>query len=70
MAAVLARTGQTALAATVTLPFVRVPVALAMSLAAIDLFSGGRLVVGVGPGSSAPEITPRVASPSGSAGSV
>ena len=53
MAAVLARTGQMALATTVTLPVVRGPVALAKSLAAIDLLSGGRLVVGVGPGSSA-----------------
>jgi hypothetical protein len=42
-----------ALATTVALPIVRGPVALAKSLAAIDLLSGGRLVVGVGPGSSA-----------------
>jgi alkanesulfonate monooxygenase SsuD/methylene tetrahydromethanopterin reductase-like flavin-dependent oxidoreductase (luciferase family) len=42
LAAVLASTGQMALATT-----------LAKSLAAIDLLSGGRLVVGVGPGSSA-----------------
>jgi len=42
-----------ALATTVVLPVVRGPVALAKSLAAIDLLSGGRLVVGVGPGSSA-----------------
>jgi probable F420-dependent oxidoreductase len=53
LAAVVARTGQMALATTVTLPVVRGPVALAKSLAAIDLLSGGRLVVGVGPGSSA-----------------
>jgi probable F420-dependent oxidoreductase len=53
LAAVLARTGKMALATTVTLPVVRGPVALAKSLAAIDLLSGGRLVVGVGPGSSA-----------------
>jgi probable F420-dependent oxidoreductase len=53
LAAVLARTGQMALATTVALPVVRGPVALAKSLAAIDLLSGGRLVVGVGPGSSA-----------------
>ncbi len=52
LAAVLARTGQMALATTVTLPVVRGPVAVAKSLAAIDLLSGGRLVVGVGPGSS------------------
>jgi probable F420-dependent oxidoreductase len=53
LAAVLARTGRMALATTVALPVVRGPVALAKSLAAIDLLSGGRLVVGVGPGSSA-----------------
>ena len=53
LAAVLARTGQMALATTVSLPVVRGPVALAKSLAAIDLLSGGRLVVEVGPGSSA-----------------
>ncbi len=53
LAAVLARTGQMALATTVALPVVRGPVALAKSLAAIDLLSGGRLIVGVGPGSSA-----------------
>ena len=41
------------LATTVALPVVRGPVALAKGLAAIDLLSGGRLVVGVGPGSSA-----------------
>jgi probable F420-dependent oxidoreductase len=53
LAAVLARTGRMDLATTVALPVVRGPVALAKSLAAIDLLSGGRLVVGVGPGSSA-----------------
>lgn len=53
LAAVLGRTGQMTLATTVTLPVVRGPVALAKSLSAIDLLSGGRLVVGVGPGSSA-----------------
>jgi probable F420-dependent oxidoreductase len=53
LAAVLSRTGQMSLATTVALPVVRGPVALAKSLAAIDLLSGGRLVVGVGPGSSA-----------------
>jgi probable F420-dependent oxidoreductase len=53
LAAVLAHTGQMALATTVALPVVRGPVALAKSLAAIDLLSGGRLIVGVGPGSSA-----------------
>jgi alkanesulfonate monooxygenase SsuD/methylene tetrahydromethanopterin reductase-like flavin-dependent oxidoreductase (luciferase family) len=37
---------------TVALPVVRGPVPLAKSLGAIDLLSGGRLTVGVGPGSS------------------
>jgi alkanesulfonate monooxygenase SsuD/methylene tetrahydromethanopterin reductase-like flavin-dependent oxidoreductase (luciferase family) len=49
----LASAGLMALATTVALPIVRGPVALAKSLAAIDLLSGGRLVVGMGPGSSA-----------------
>ena len=53
LASVLTRTGRMVLATTVALPVVRGPVALAKSLAAIDLLSGGRLVVGVGPGSSA-----------------
>jgi probable F420-dependent oxidoreductase len=53
LAAVLARTDRMGLMSTVALPVVRGPVPLAKSLAAIDLLSGGRLVVGVGPGSSA-----------------
>lgn len=53
LAAVLSRTGRMTLATTVALPVVRGPVVLAKSLAAIDLLCGGRLVVGVGPGSSA-----------------
>ena len=53
LAAVLTRTGRMVLVTTVALPVVRGPVALAKSLAAIDLLSGGRLVAGVGPGSSA-----------------
>ena len=53
LAAVLARTGEMTLATTVTLPVVRGPVALAKSLTAIDVLTGGRLVVGVGAGSSA-----------------
>ena len=52
LATVLAHTGRMALATTVSLPVVRGPVALAKSLAAIDLLSDGRLIVGVGPGSS------------------
>ncbi len=52
LAAVLAHTGRMTLATTVALPTVRGPAPLAKTLAAIDLLSGGRLVVGVGPGSS------------------
>ncbi len=52
LAAVLSRTERMTLATTVTIPVVRGPVAVAKTLAAIDLLSGGRLVVGVGPGSS------------------
>lgn len=53
LAAVLSRTGSMALATTVALPAVRGPAATAKTLAAVDLLSGGRLVVGLGPGSSA-----------------
>jgi probable F420-dependent oxidoreductase len=53
LAAVLPQTGRMALATTVALPVVRGPVALAKALGALDILSGGRLVVGVGPGSSA-----------------
>ena len=53
LAAVLAKTGSMTLATTVALPIVRGPVALAKTLGAIDLLSGGRLMVAVGPGSSA-----------------
>src|SRR6266540_5650908 len=52
LAAVLAHSGQMTLATTVAVPTVRGPAPLAKTLAAIDLLSGGRLVVGVGPGSS------------------
>ena len=53
ISSVLTATGQMDLMTTVALPVVRGPVALAKSMAAIDILSGGRLVVGVGPGSSA-----------------
>ncbi len=52
LAAVLPFSGGMTLATTVALPVVRGPVQLAKTLAAIDLLSGGRLIVGVGPGSS------------------
>jgi probable F420-dependent oxidoreductase len=53
LASVLGATGQMDLMTTVALPVVRGPVTLAKSMAAIDILSGGRLIVGVGPGSSA-----------------
>lgn len=52
LAAVIPRTGSMTLATTVALPVVRGPAALAKALGAIDVLSGGRLVVAVGPGSS------------------
>jgi alkanesulfonate monooxygenase SsuD/methylene tetrahydromethanopterin reductase-like flavin-dependent oxidoreductase (luciferase family) len=52
LAAVIEDTAPLELATTVSLVAVRGPVPLAKSLAAIDLLSGGRLVAGVGPGSS------------------
>jgi probable F420-dependent oxidoreductase len=52
LAAVLARSGRMTLATTVAVPVLRGPAATAKILAAIDVLSGGRLVVGVGPGSS------------------
>ncbi len=52
LAAVLTRTGRMTLQTTVALPVVRGPVPLAKAMAALDLLSEGRLVIGVGPGSS------------------
>ena len=53
LAAVMEHSADMALATTVTLAVVRGPVPVAKTLGAIDRLSGGRLVVGVGPGSSA-----------------
>jgi alkanesulfonate monooxygenase SsuD/methylene tetrahydromethanopterin reductase-like flavin-dependent oxidoreductase (luciferase family) len=53
LASVVSHSGDMMLATTVTLPVLRHPVALAKAAAALDLLSGGRLVLGVGPGSSA-----------------
>ena len=53
LAAVIEDTGDLELATTVSLASLRGPVAMAKALAAIDLLSGGRLIAGVGPGSSA-----------------
>jgi alkanesulfonate monooxygenase SsuD/methylene tetrahydromethanopterin reductase-like flavin-dependent oxidoreductase (luciferase family) len=52
LTAVLGHSGGMALVTTVALPVVRGPAAMAKTLGAIDRLSGGRLVVGVGPGSS------------------
>jgi alkanesulfonate monooxygenase SsuD/methylene tetrahydromethanopterin reductase-like flavin-dependent oxidoreductase (luciferase family) len=53
LAALIEASGDMTLVTTAGLPVVRGPVQLAKTLAAIDVLSGGRLVVGVGPGSSA-----------------
>jgi alkanesulfonate monooxygenase SsuD/methylene tetrahydromethanopterin reductase-like flavin-dependent oxidoreductase (luciferase family) len=53
LAALIGGSGDMTLATTSSLPVVRGPVHLAKALAAIDLLSGGRLIAGVGPGSSA-----------------
>lgn len=52
LAAMVEHSGAMTLATTVALPTIRGPVPLAKTLAAIDRLSEGRLVVGVGPGSS------------------
>jgi alkanesulfonate monooxygenase SsuD/methylene tetrahydromethanopterin reductase-like flavin-dependent oxidoreductase (luciferase family) len=52
LAAVLERSGSMDLATTISLVSLRGPVALAKTLAALDLLSGGRVIAGVGPGSS------------------
>ena len=53
LAAVIDRSEGMTLATTVCLPVIRGPVQAAKTLGAIDILSGGRLLVGVGPGSSA-----------------
>jgi alkanesulfonate monooxygenase SsuD/methylene tetrahydromethanopterin reductase-like flavin-dependent oxidoreductase (luciferase family) len=52
LAAVLTHSGQMTIATTVAVPVLRGPAATAKILAAIDVLSGGRLLVGLGPGSS------------------
>jgi alkanesulfonate monooxygenase SsuD/methylene tetrahydromethanopterin reductase-like flavin-dependent oxidoreductase (luciferase family) len=52
LAAVIERSGDMELMTTVALVALRGPVPLAKSLAALDVLSGGRVVAGVGPGSS------------------
>jgi len=46
------RTGNMQLATTIALPSLRGPVPLAKALGALDVLSGGRLIAGLGPGSS------------------
>jgi alkanesulfonate monooxygenase SsuD/methylene tetrahydromethanopterin reductase-like flavin-dependent oxidoreductase (luciferase family) len=53
LASTIEASGDMTLATTVCLPVIRGPVQSAKMLAAIDILSGGRLVAGVGPGSSA-----------------
>jgi alkanesulfonate monooxygenase SsuD/methylene tetrahydromethanopterin reductase-like flavin-dependent oxidoreductase (luciferase family) len=53
LAAVIEESRDLTLATTVSLPVLRGPVQLAKTLAALDVLSDGRLLVGVGPGSSA-----------------
>src|SRR3954451_5372049 len=52
LAAVVERSGAMELATTVALVTLRGPVPLAKTLVALDVVSGGRVVAGVGPGSS------------------
>ena len=53
LAAVIEAAPRARLMTSVALPVVRGPAALAKSLAAIDVLSGGRVVAGLGPGSTA-----------------
>jgi alkanesulfonate monooxygenase SsuD/methylene tetrahydromethanopterin reductase-like flavin-dependent oxidoreductase (luciferase family) len=53
LASVLEASGGMRLATTIALPVVRGPAALAKAACALDILSGGRMVLGVGPGSSA-----------------
>jgi len=52
LASIIERSGELTLATTISLAALRGPVPLAKALAAIDILSEGRLVAGVGPGSS------------------
>jgi alkanesulfonate monooxygenase SsuD/methylene tetrahydromethanopterin reductase-like flavin-dependent oxidoreductase (luciferase family) len=52
LAAVVDRSGDMTLATTISNPVIRGPAALAKALTAIDVVSGGRVIAGVGPGSS------------------
>ena len=52
LAAVIDRSGEMTLATTIALAALRGPVPLAKALVALDVLSGGRVIAGVGPGSS------------------
>jgi alkanesulfonate monooxygenase SsuD/methylene tetrahydromethanopterin reductase-like flavin-dependent oxidoreductase (luciferase family) len=52
LASVVGRTGDMTLATTISLAVLRGPVPLAKTLAALDVLSEGRLIAGLGPGSS------------------
>ena len=52
LSAVVDRSGEMDLATTLALPSLRGPVPVAKTLAALDLLSGGRVIAGMGPGSS------------------
>jgi alkanesulfonate monooxygenase SsuD/methylene tetrahydromethanopterin reductase-like flavin-dependent oxidoreductase (luciferase family) len=52
LAATLERSADMTIATTVALPVIRGPIQTAKMLAALDRLSGGRLIAGVGPGSS------------------
>jgi alkanesulfonate monooxygenase SsuD/methylene tetrahydromethanopterin reductase-like flavin-dependent oxidoreductase (luciferase family) len=52
LASVIERSGDMTLATTVSLAVLRGPVPLAKTLAALDVLSDGRLIAGLGPGSS------------------
>jgi alkanesulfonate monooxygenase SsuD/methylene tetrahydromethanopterin reductase-like flavin-dependent oxidoreductase (luciferase family) len=52
LASMIGRSGEMTLATTISLASLRGPVVLAKALAALDVLSEGRLIAGVGPGSS------------------
>ena len=56
LAAVVEHSGGLDLATTVALPVVRGPLPLAKALTALDVLSGGRVVAGIGAGSSAADL--------------
>ena len=53
LTAILSHSGNMAVGTSILLSVVRGPVQVAKTMAAIDILSNGRLIVGVGPGSSA-----------------